>query len=149
MWLPRPLPDGFFYDVFLSYRRREPDNSWVQNVLRPRLKSAGLRVCLDVVDFDLGGLIVMEMERAVQLSRYTVAVLSPDYLEGSYTDMESILSRHMGLELAQHRFLSLLRRPCKPPLGARRHPLIDMTRDSDFEIAVASLIDMLNKPVFD
>jgi hypothetical protein len=149
MWLPRPLPDGFFYDVFLSYRRREPDNNWVQNVLRPRLKSAGLRVCLDVVDFDLGGLIVMEMERAVRLSRYTVAVLSPDYLESSYTDIESIFNRHLGLELKQRRFLGLLRRPCNLPLGIRHLPLIDLTSEPQFEIALAGLVNSLRQPVFD
>jgi hypothetical protein len=39
------------YDVFVSYRWTEPDQSWVRNHLVPSLKRAGLRVCLDVEDF--------------------------------------------------------------------------------------------------
>ena len=65
-----PLPtsadapaDGFKYDVFLSYRQQEPDKTWARDVLLPRLKAAGLRVCVDFECFRLGAHLIIEMER--------------------------------------------------------------------------------------
>jgi hypothetical protein len=39
-------------DVFVSYSHT--DTAWVWDWLRPRLEAAGLRVCLDPRDFDVG-----------------------------------------------------------------------------------------------
>ena len=63
------------YDVFLSYRHRLPESAWVRGFLAPRLRAAGLTVLLDIDSFRLGAPIVTEMARAVEESRFTVAVV--------------------------------------------------------------------------
>jgi TIR domain len=68
--------DAFAYDAFVSYRQQEPDRTWVRRTLVPWLEAAGLRVCVDYRCFRLGAPFVTETERAVEHSRYTVAVLS-------------------------------------------------------------------------
>ena len=35
---------SFEYDVFISYRWAEPDQTWVRQSLAPALQAAGLRV---------------------------------------------------------------------------------------------------------
>ena len=84
--MPLTVPaQSFAYDVFISYRHHEPDLTWVRTTLLPRLRVAGLKVCIDYDCFRLGAPLVLEMARAVEQSRYTVAVLSPAYLRNFAT----------------------------------------------------------------
>ena len=72
---PHPPPS---YDVFLSYRHWPPESAWVRGYLAQRLRAAGLRVLVDIDSFfRLGAPIVTEMARAVEESRFTVAVSLP------------------------------------------------------------------------
>jgi hypothetical protein len=71
------------YDVFVSYRWVEPDQTWVREQLVPALKSAGLKVCLDVEDFVPGSDLILEMNRAGTQSRKALCILSPDYFDGN------------------------------------------------------------------
>ncbi|HEX5690439.1 MAG TPA: toll/interleukin-1 receptor domain-containing protein, partial [Roseiflexaceae bacterium] len=144
---PTVVPgDDFVYDVFLSYRHQEPDKTWVRRVLRPRLEAAGLRVCIDHRDFRLGRPIVHEMERAIEQSRYTLAVLSPRYLASNFTEVENVLADHLGLEQSQRRLLAVMREECIPRLGMRARLLLDMTDDDEFEMSVARLAYELVQP---
>jgi TIR domain len=124
---------GEQYDVFVSYRHCEPESSWVRDVLVPRLRQAGVKVFIDVESFSLGGTLITEMARGVESSRYTLAVLSPDYLDSSFTDLESTLAEHLGLEYRERRLLAVLRVPCKPRLGIRARVWLDMTTDANVE----------------
>jgi hypothetical protein len=135
-----PLADGFAYDVFLSYRQQEPDKTWVRKVLRPRLEADGLRVCIDHRDFRLGAPLVLEMARAVEESRYTLSVLTPAYLDSNFTELESVLAEHLGVERSERRLLAVLREPCEPRLGMRARLWLDMTDDDEFEMNVARLV---------
>jgi hypothetical protein len=72
-----PLSEGFVYDVFISYRHKDPDKTWVRNTLLSSLESAGPPACIDFRDFQLCAPLVTEMERAIEQSRYTLAILSP------------------------------------------------------------------------
>ena len=121
---PAPTPaappvDDYLYDVFISYRQQEPDKTWVRQTLQSRLEAEGLRVCLDYRDFRLGAPLVLEMARAVEQSRYTLAVLSPLYLESNFTELENVLAEHLGLEKSQRRLLAIMHQPCTPRLGIR------------------------------
>jgi len=144
---PAPTPaerpaDGFAYDAFISYRQQEPDKTWVRKRLVPRLKAEGLKV---FIDFRLGAPIVTEMERAVLQSRYTVGVLSPNYLKNNFNDLESILAEHIGLEQSQLRFIGVMREPCKPRLGIRARYYLDMTDEDEFEAAVDRLVAQIRQ----
>lgn len=129
----------FTYDIFISYRHQEPDKSWVRKTLLPELEAQGLRTCIDYRDFRLGAPLVKEMERAVEQSRYTLAVLSPAYLTSNFTELENVLAEHLGLENSQYRLLIVLYQPCQPRLGIRARLWLDMTDADEFEINLARL----------
>jgi hypothetical protein len=115
--LPAPVTDGLAYNVFLSYRQQELDKTWVRKILRPRLEAEGLRVCIDRGDFHLGAPRVTEMARAVEQSRYTLAVLFPRYLTSNFTEVGNVLAEHLGLEQSQLRLLAVMCEDCKLRLG--------------------------------
>lgn len=145
--LPPALPAGnFHYDVFLNYRNQEPDQAWVRKTLLPALEAQGLRVCIDCRDFRLGLLLLKEMERAVEQSRYTLAVLSPAYLKSNFTELENVLAAHLGLEHGQRRLLMIMRQACTPRLGMRASLWLDMTDDDEFDLHIARLVYALRQP---
>jgi hypothetical protein len=134
------------YDVFVSYRHQHPDGPWVQEVLVERLREAGLRVLLDVDGFRLGMPLVLEMARGVEQSRSTLAVLSPAYLESNFTELESVLAEHLGLEASERRLVAVLREPCRPRLGIRARLWLEMTTDEEVARNLPRLVDDLRAP---
>jgi TIR domain len=149
--MPRPTPQAlpahdFAYDVFISYRQREPDKAWVRKMLLPRLTAEGIRVCIDYQDFRLGVPLVKQMERAVNQSRYTLAVLSPAYLTSNFAELENILAEHLGLEKTQRRLLAVMRADCLPRLGIRARLWLDMRDDHEFETNITRVVYELRQP---
>ena len=140
------MSDPFRYDVFVSYRQRDPDKTWVRSVLVPRLEADGLRMCIDYRDFRLGAPLVLEMARAVEQSRYTLAVLSPAYLDSNFTELENVLAEYIGLEQSQYRLLAVMREPCKPRVGMRAPLWLDMTDDHLVAENVPHLVAQLRQP---
>jgi hypothetical protein len=140
-----PPTQDFTYDVFISYRRKAQDGKWVHKVLVPRLKAEGLRICIDDECFRLGGALIKEIERAVEQSRYTLAILSPAYLESDFADLENLFAEHLGLERMERRLLAVLREPCRPRLGVRARLWLDMTADATFESDLTRLVDELRR----
>lgn len=134
-----PRASGITHDVFVSYRRHEPDRSWVKHRLVPALRAGGVRVYLDDDDFRLGEPLIDAMTRGVEVSRYTVAVLTRAYLVSSFTEIESLMAEHLGLENAQIRLLAVMREPVTPRLSMRLRIWLDMTDDADFDEGVARL----------
>jgi hypothetical protein len=142
---PASKQSTFLNDVFISYRHQEPDSAWVRTILLPRMKAEGLRVCIDFESFRLGAPLVKEIERAVEQSRYTLAVVSEAYLRSSFTELENLLAEHLGLEQSQRRLLAIFRDHAKPRLGMRARLMLDMTDEADFEANVARLVDALRQ----
>jgi hypothetical protein len=115
----------------------------VHDRLVPRLRADGLAVCLDDDCFRLGAPLILEMERAIVTSRYTIAVLTPGYVQSGFTELENVMAEHLGLERAERRLLAVMREPTEPRLGIRMRLLLDMTDDSRFEAAVLRLSEQL------
>ena len=138
-------PTDFHYDVFISYRQRDPDKTWVHQTLLPALEKTGVRVFIDLRDFRLGAPLVLEMTRAVESSRYTLAVLTPAYLESNFTELENVLAEHLGLEKSERRLLAVMREPCKPRLGMRARLWLDMTDDGQFDANLQRLTATLKQ----
>jgi hypothetical protein len=134
------------YDVFISYRQREPEKSWVRQTLLPRLTEAGLRVLIDFKHFRLGAPLITEMERAVKQSRYTVIVATPAYFESSFTEFENLLAQHLGLEEAQHRLLLIMRETVELTLRLNYKLWLPMTTDEEFEENLPRLVEALKEP---
>lgn len=139
--------EQFRYDVFISYRQQEPDKSWVRGELLRRLKREGFRVCIDFESFRLGAALLEEMERAVIESRYTLAVLSPEYLAGRFTKIENLMADHLGLEESRRRLLAVMRRECDPGLRTRVRLWLDMTEEAEMEERYLRLIAELRLPL--
>jgi hypothetical protein len=137
---------AFAYDAFVSYRQQEPDRSWVRQTLVPALEGAGLRVCVDHRCFRLGAPFVTEMERAVEQSRYTVAVLTPAYFTSGFTEFENVLADHLGLEGQARRLLMVRRAQCEAPARLRFRLWLDMRTDEEVAEALPRLVEALRQP---
>jgi hypothetical protein len=142
-----PATDAFDHDAFISYRRTDPaDRAWVETVMVPRLEQLGLRLSLEHRDFRLAQPRIREMERAVVRSRYTVAVLTPAYLDGGFEDFQSLLSQHQSWETRVALYLPILRRPCRPSLGVRMASLLDLSSDPEVSAGLQRLALELRQP---
>src|SRR5437667_12022064 len=77
-----PPGDPYLYDAFISYSPQ--DEPWVREFLAPTLQREGCKALLDPRDLDgvLGLPYLRVCELAVDRSRYTVAVLTPAWVEG-------------------------------------------------------------------
>jgi hypothetical protein len=117
--------------IFVSFRQQEPGKTWVRSALVPAIQGRGMRVCVDYLCFRLGAFLIKEIERAVENSRFTLAVLTPAYLESNFTELENIIAEHLGLELSERRLIAVMREPCKPRLGMRARLWRDMTDDRE------------------
>jgi hypothetical protein len=135
-----PPPDQAVYDAFISYCQDAPEDcAWVTGTLVPALEALGLTLCLEDRDFTIGASRVEEIDRAINESRYTVAVLTPAYLADAVGHYESLLAAHSALESQTPRFMSLLRRPCKLALHARMTEALDVSRDAEVPAALQRL----------
>lgn len=101
------------YDVFISYSH--VDRAWVESELLPRLESAGLKVIIDYRDFEVGAPSLVNMERAVDTSRHTLIVLTPDWVQSEWTEFESLLVTTVDPAARRRKLIPLLLKPCKPP----------------------------------
>jgi len=111
---PRPGAGGdFTYDVFISYSHS--DKEWVWGELLPRLEGAGLRVCIDDRDFEIGVPSLVNMERAVDYSRHTLIVLTPAWVESAWTEFESLLAGTADPAGRRRKLIPLLLSSCETP----------------------------------
>jgi hypothetical protein len=132
-------------DVYVSYARGKPEEAWVEKILRPRLEAAGLMVTTER-NFRMGEPSLSGAEKAVQQSRYTLAVLTPAYLESGFTALDEAMAARLAAEEYQWRLVAVLREPTVPPLGFRARGWLDMSDDATFDIDVERLIYELGQP---
>jgi hypothetical protein len=139
------------YDFFVSYRHREPDKSWVRKTLVPALEAKGLRALIDYRDFRLGAALVTEMARAVEESRFTLAVITSAYIQSNFTELENVMAKQLGLEKSQVRLIGIIRDPNldinQIRLDIRGSLMLDMTDDDKFDVLVERLVGAIKNPV--
>ena len=82
------MQEAFRYDAFIS--RSKQDAEWVSSRLLPRLERDGLRVCVDVRDFEVGVPTVLNTENAIKRSRKTLLVLTPDWVTSEWAEFEAL-----------------------------------------------------------
>jgi len=138
------------YDFFVSYRHHEPDKSWVRKILVPALEAKGLRAFIDYRDFQLGAPLVTEMARAVEESRFTLAVISDSYLQSNFTELENVMAKQLGLEKSHVRLIGIIRDPKldidKVRLDIRGSLMLDMIDDDEFDVLIERLVDSIQNP---
>lgn len=113
------------YDIFISYSH--VDRDWVCTWLLPRLEAAGLEVCVDFRDFDVGIPSLMNMERAVQGSRHTLLIITPEWLNSQWSQFEALLAQSQDPAAVRRRTLPLMLKRCTLPSRLGRLTYADFT----------------------
>jgi hypothetical protein len=130
------------YDAFISYSHL--DRSWVEASLVGPLERAGVRVLIDSSHFVVGAPIVVNMERAVECSRHTLLVLTPEWVKSEWTGFEGMLALALDPAGRRRRLIPLLLRPCEPPLWLRNLSYADFTDPAHYEAQLARVIQSLS-----
>ena len=121
------------YDVFVSYRHDPVDRAFVTDLVAA-LEADGYRVAIDERDFPANASFLLEMERCIRESRFTVAVLSPRYLESGNTLEEAIITRVLDLDDRKRRLIPVVIEAVSLPAWlygivgidcTKRDPLVD------------------------
>jgi hypothetical protein len=100
------------HDVFISYH---PANRvWVQDTLFPRLQAAGLRV-IDDRNFQVGVPTLDNIERAVDTSRHTLIVMTPEWLSNTWGEFEGLLAQTSDPAGRRRRLIPLPLEPSRLP----------------------------------
>jgi tetratricopeptide (TPR) repeat protein len=139
-----PEAEAFDFDVFISYSSRDKD--WVRGTLLPRLEAGGVRAFIDYRDFTRGAPSIKEVERGVLRSRKTLLVLTPDYVQSAWAEIESIMLAVLDPANRDLRCLPLLKAACTEPLRIHALTHIDFTEGADTELAWRQLLTALGKP---
>ncbi|XP_076836576.1 toll-like receptor 12 [Brachyhypopomus gauderio] len=97
----------YSFDVFVSYCGR--DERWVVDELLPNLEQRGppfLRLCLHSRDFQPGKAIVENITDSLYRSRYTLCLVSRNYLRSNWCSVEMRLATYRLL--AEHKDILVL-----------------------------------------
>ncbi len=129
----KPPKDEFDFDVFISYSSK--DKQWVRGELLERIEQAGLKAFIDYRNFTPGAPSIKECERGVVDCRKTLLILTPDYVESGWAEIENIMAQTLDPANRELRLIPLLRAECEKPLriGALTH--IDFTDGADQDLA--------------
>jgi len=124
--------DGYKYDVYVSYAEQDPDAGWVWDTLLPQLEQAGLKVAVSDDVAELGVARVVNIERGMQQSRRTLAVLSPLYVQNNMAQFESVFGQTMSVEEGRARlftgFIEKVDNSYLPPrLGSNMVGTVDLS----------------------
>ncbi len=132
------------YDVFISYSSL--DKVWVRGELLKRIEQAGLKAFIDFRDFKGGAPSIKEMERGVVTCTKTLLVLTPDYIESEWCEIENIMAAKLSPANRDLRLIPLLKTECsKPPrIAALTH--VDFTDGADLDLAWRQLLTALGAP---
>ncbi len=135
----------YTYDVFISYSHH--DGEWVRNWLLPRLERAGLRVCIDFRDFEVGVPSLVNMEWAVERSRKTLLVLTPNWVKSEWTTFEALLVQTDDPSGLRRRTLPLMLEKCKLPKRIDMLTYADFTRPDQRESQLERIFDAIGDGV--
>src|SRR3954451_18170059 len=113
------------YDVFISYSSK--DKEWVRGELLQRIEKAGLRAFIDYRDFTRGAPSIKEMERGVVECRKTLLILTPDYIESEWAEIEVGMGQTLSPANRDLRMIPLLKTQCDKPLRLAALTHVDFT----------------------
>jgi hypothetical protein len=102
------------YDVFISYRHGGRDGEVARELLLA-LERDGYLVAIDQRDFAPNASFLIEMERAIRTSRFTVALVSPRYLGSGHCEEEAVLCRVLDMGDRRRRLIPVIVAPVELP----------------------------------
>jgi len=138
--------------LFISYSHRDSD--WVRGWLLPRLEASGVRVIIDLHDFEIGVASIVNMETAVERADRVLLVLTPDWVESEWCNFEAIITQTDDPIGLRRRALPLLLRECDLPPRLRILHYADFRDEANWESQLARLVDQIHaaaptKPVLE
>lgn len=136
------MTQQFDYDVFISYSGR--DREWARGALLKRIEEGGLRAFIDFRDFKRGSPSIREVERGVLKCRKILSVLTPNYIESEWCELEVVLAQTLSPANRDLRLIPLLRAECERPLSIRALTHIDFTDGADLDLAWHQLMVALD-----
>jgi len=131
-------------DLFIVHA--EADADFVREHLLPALELPRERVLL-VDELPLGGLVLSEIDHGVSRSRYTVAVLSPAYLEDRWADFGAELASHVSGRDA--RVIPLRLADCELPVRLDARVALDFRDRDRWDWETARLRELLHGPALE
>ncbi|MDJ0842575.1 MAG: AAA family ATPase [Acidobacteriota bacterium] len=134
------------HDVFISYSSKD---TWVRCWLLPELEAAGLSVLIDFRDFEIGVPALVNIGNAVERSRNTLAVLSPNWLAFQWAIFEALMVQSSDPTGLRQKFIPLLLVDCDLPPRIAMITYADFRNPSNHTEELARLIAQLkrSKPV--
>jgi hypothetical protein len=133
--------DNTIADVFISYHKADEDS--VFDELLPLLENAGLKVIIGYRDFEIGVPRLVNIERAVQNSRHTLIVMTPDWVAGEWENFESLLVQTDNPTGIRRKLIPLMYKPCKPPARIALLDAADLTRPKFRSMQLDKLVKSL------
>jgi hypothetical protein len=130
--------DGYEYDAFVSYNERDGD--WVYATLLPPLERAGLRVCIGDRDFAIGLPKLINMENAVERSRKTLLILTPNWDAGEWNQFEGLLAQTSDPSGNRQRVLPVIAKPGALPRRLGYLTPLDLTNASRLDAQMQRLV---------
>lgn len=124
-------------DIFISYSSKDRD--WVLNVLKTKLMDHGFKVITDT-DFKTGSMSIDEMAKAVEFTRHTIAVLTPDFVSSKWTKLETAMAQTLDPDASSRKLIPILRQDCDIPLRIRVLHYRDMRNDNGWDELIEDLI---------
>ncbi|MEH2403854.1 TIR domain-containing protein [Nostoc sp.] len=138
-----PLERFFAYDVFISYSTQ--DREWVQNKLLPDLEKQGLRIWVDFRNLELGDSFATEIEQAVQTSRKILLILSPDYLNDVWTQLEQSVLYKLEISNWVSRLIVLRKEKFAFPSPLSNLNHVDFAEPNNLDVVWKQLLAALGK----
>ncbi len=106
----------YVYDAFVAYSTHGRERSWVHTTLREKLEDEhGLRLCIHYRDFRLGRAIDECIVDAINKSRKTILVLSPEFLNSGWCQFEVRMVKERVIEERRDSFIIVIFRSLDQP----------------------------------
>jgi hypothetical protein len=130
--------DEFRYDAFISYSHK--DSAWVRDMLLSHLEREDLHVCIDYRNFEVGVPSLVNMENAVESSRKTLLVLTPNWIASEWAEFEALLIQTKDPAGRGRRILPLMVQHCSMPDRLQVFTYLDLTNPAEFDFQMQRLV---------
>jgi len=132
----------FNYDVFISYRRQEPDQDFAIELDR-RLQGCGFKVAIDRRDFGANKQFVTEIERCINTSKFTFVIISSRYFDSGNTMKEAVIAQTQDMANREDRLVPIIIEECQIPYWIYGISGINFVDQSPGNEPYSRMIDLL------
>ena len=125
------------HDVFVSHSSRDGEFALRLSV---DLAAAGLSVWIDTLGIKPGDSFQEAISRALQQSRFVLAIMSPDYFQSRWTQQEWLAAIGAEINTGAIRVIPILYRDCEIPEMLRTKQWADFRNPTSYPGALGKLV---------